>query len=406
MSKVELLAPAGNRECLETAFHFGADAAYVAGKGFGLRAFAANFDEQELASAVAYAHGLGKKIYLTVNSLVFNEELNDLEKYLAFLDTLNIGGIIFSDPAVLYLSKKLGLKTPLHLSTQASTVNYCSAAYWYEEGVKRIVLSREMTLKDIKLLRENTPPELEIEAFVHGSMCVAHSGRCLLSGALTGRSGNRGECAQPCRWRFHLSEQGYPGEFFPIDEDEKGTYILNSRDLMVIEHIPEMIGAGISSFKIEGRMKSAYYVASVVSAYRRAIDSYYSRGADYCFDPALKEELVKSAARGFCTGFFFGNPLDEGQDIARDEELRKYTFVAKALSKSEDGFVWLEQRNKFSLGEMLEVLSPGSVGMRFKVTEILNEDGEAQEAAPHAQQKIKIACPCDLQPGDILRRHD
>ncbi|WP_066647618.1 peptidase U32 family protein [Christensenella timonensis] len=406
MSRIELLAPAGNRECMETAFYFGADAVYMAGKDFGLRAFADNFTEEELRMSVAYAHALGKKIYITVNAVLFNHELAALPGYISLLAEIGADGIIVSDPAVLQVVRQDEIPITVHLSTQANTTNYLSASFWHEQGIKRIVLSREVPLEDIRAIRENTPQSLEIEAFVHGAMCVAHSGRCLLSSALTGRSGNKGACAQPCRWEYYLYEKGYEGQYFNIMEDERGTYIMNSRDLMMIRYIPQLVEAGVTSFKIEGRMKSAYYVASVVSAYRRAIDAYYEQGANYAFDDRLEEELVKSATRGFTTGFFFGNPRQAGQDTQRDVDLRKYTFVAKITGDMAGGMVHVEQRNKFSTGEMLEVLSPEIQGATFKVERIETLTGEMQESAPHPQQALRINCPYPLKPGDLLRRHD
>ncbi|MGI6152404.1 MAG: peptidase U32 family protein [Christensenellaceae bacterium] len=405
MNRVELLAPAGNRECLKTAFYFGADAVYIAGKQFGLRAFAANFSEDEIREAVAQAHKARKKIYVTVNAVMFSNELEGLARYLEFLADADVDGAIVSDPAAVALVQARGIELDLHLSTQANTTNYLSAQFWHNAGVKRIVLSREVPLEDVRIIRDNTPEKLEIEAFVHGAMCIAHSGRCLLSSATTGRSGNKGACAQPCRWEYYLHEKGYDGEYFQISEDERGTYILNSRDLMMIEHIPELIGAGISSFKIEGRMKSAYYVASVVSAYRRAIDAYYKNPAGYVLPDGIRDELVKSATRGFTTGFYFGNPREAGQDTERTEELRKYTFAAKVVG-SENGRLLVEQRNKFCTGDRLEVLSPSMENGSFVVEEIVNEAGEAQQSAPHPQQHVYIDCPYPLQKGDLLRRED
>lgn len=406
MSCIELLAPAGNRECLETAFYFGADAVYAAGRQFGLRAFAANFDNGELKEVIRLSHDMGKRFYVTVNAVLYNREIDELVEYLVFLAAIEADGVIISDPAVLKVIRDNQINIPVHLSTQANTTNYMSAAFWHEMGVKRIVLSRELSLEEIQDIRRQTPETLEIEAFVHGAMCIAHSGRCLLSSAMTGRSGNRGECAQPCRWEYHLSEEGYAGEYFPIEEDDRGTYILNSKDLCMIEHIPAMVRAGITSFKIEGRMKSAYYVASVVNAYRQALDRYMEADDAYQFDEGLKLELEKSATRLFTTGFFFGNPREMGQDVSRETQLRKYTFCAKALGKAKNGSVLVEQRNKFSVGETLEILAPGKGEMEFTVTEIVNEQGEAQDSAPHPQQRVWINCPYMLQPGDLLRRHD
>ncbi len=398
---VELLAPAGSMECLETAFYFGADAAYVAGSSFGLRAFAPNFTNDELRSAIGFAHQNRKKIYITVNSVIESNQVNGLAEYLFFLADAGADAVIASDPAVLKLIRDHNIPLNIHLSTQANTCNYVSAAFWHGAGARRIVLSRELSLDDIRTISNNSPKDLELEVFVHGAMCVAYSGRCLLSHALTGRSANRGECTQPCRWEYHLHERGYDGQFFPVSEDEKGTYILNSKDLMMIEYIPELMEAGIASFKIEGRMKSPYYVASAVGAYRRAIDAYMRDKGRYAFDPALKEELVKSATRPFSTGFFFGRPQ---QDIEKTQDTRRYSFAAMVRGDAADGFVLLEQRNKFLLGDTLEVLSPNLSGASLAVHKIINMDGEEQESAPHPQQMIRIPCGLPLKAGDILRK--
>ncbi len=405
MNKVELLAPAGNMECLETAFGFGADAVYIAGKSFGLRAFADNFSNEDIENALQYAHSIDKKIYITANAVVYNDEIDQLEKYICFLADVGVDGVIISDPSVVEIAKRNNLRVPLHLSTQVNTTNRLSAAFWYRSGVKRIVLSREVSLADIKEIGSTKPDGLELEAFVHGAMCIAHSGRCLMSSVLTGRSGNRGECAQPCRWEYHIHEKGYDGDFFPINEDERGTYLLNSKDLMMIEYIPELIGAGLRSLKIEGRMKSVYYVASVVNAYRKAIDAYCANPAGYGQDRALIEELEKSATRQFCTGFYLGRPGDETQDTDRITKMRKYTFAAKVLAEAEDGYVQVEQRNKFSIGDVLEVLSPSVSGVQFIINEIMGDDGP-QQSAPHAQQHVTINCPVGLRKGDLLRRND
>ncbi len=406
MRSIELLAPAGNRECLETALYFGADAVYAAGKSFGLRAFADNFSDEDLAGAVEDTHRAGKKFYVTVNAVLYNDEMDALVCYLRYLEDLQADGVIFSDPAVLLIAKENGVHLPLHLSTQANTTNFMAARFWHGQGVGRIVLSRETSLAQIAGIRRRCPETLELEAFVHGAMCIAYSGRCLMSSVLTGRSGNRGACAQPCRWEYFLHEKGYDGQYFPVMEDGRGTYVLNSKDLMMIEHIPELIGAGVTSFKIEGRMKSAYYVASVVSAYRRALDRYLRDGAAYRFDERLKEELVKSATRPFTTGFFFGNPGAAAQDVTRDEIGRKYTFAAKVTENGENGYIKVEQRNKFCVGETLETLSPHCTDASFVVTEIKNEAGQGQQSAPHPQQALWLRCPLALRRGDILRRHD
>ncbi|MEG2881306.1 MAG: U32 family peptidase [Christensenella sp.] len=403
---IELLAPAGNIECLKTALYFGADAIYMAGKSYGLRAFANNFTDDELVQAVEFTHAQNKKIYITVNSILWNRDLAQLEPYLRFLSEIGVDGIIVSDPAAIMTVHQAKLPLAVHISTQANTTNYLSASFWYEQGARRIVLSREVSLEEIAEIRANTPKSLELEAFVHGSMCVAHSGRCLLSSVLTGRSGNRGACAQPCRWEYHIYEKNHEGEYFPIIEDDKGTYIMNSRDLMMIEYIPQLLAAGVTSFKIEGRMKSTYYVASVVHAYRRAIDVYEKAPQEYVFDNSLKEELIKSATRGFTTGFYFGNPQERAQDTVRDVDLRRYTFTAAVQDAAANGAVTVEQRNKFSVGETLEVLSPNCENVSFEVKTICDMNGISQESAPHPQQLVSINCPYPLQKGDLLRRHD
>lgn len=402
--KTELLAPAGNMECLQTALYFGADAVYLAGKAFGLRAFADNFTLDEMEEAARLVHEQGKKLYLTVNALLKSQELDSLKAYLHQVKEAGVDAVIVSDPGALVLAREAGLE--VHLSTQASAINYLSARFWHDQGVKRVVLAREATLEDIRQIRANTPDSLELEAFVHGAMCIAYSGRCLLSSVFTGRSGNRGECAQPCRWQYEITEKGYPDMHFPIEEDERGTYLLNSKDLMMIEHIPALMEAGISSFKIEGRMKSAYYVASVVNAYRRAMDEYLKKGEDYSLEPRLVEDLQSSATRRFTTGFYFGNPGADGQDTEKLlSQSRSMVFCGKILQpKDQRGLLLVEQRNRFFTGETLHVLSPNKGFLEFSTDIILNEQGEAQDSAPHPQQKVYIRCPYDLQPGDMLRR--
>lgn len=401
--KVELLAPAGNMECLKTALYFGADAVYLAGKQYGLRAFAANFTQEELSEAVRLAHSLKKRVYLTLNALFRNQDFEGFPEYLLQIKEMGIDAVIVSDPGVMQCCLEAGLE--VHLSTQASTLNAQSAAFWHRQGVKRIVLAREITLAEAAEIAQNAPDGLELEAFVHGAMCIAYSGRCLLSSVLTGRSGNKGECAQPCRWRYTIHEAGYPEEYFPIEEDENGAYLLNSKDLMMIEHLPALIESGIASFKIEGRMKSAYYVGCVVGAYRKAIDAYLADPEHYLLDQALVQELYDSATRRFTTGFYFGNPAGEGQDISRSPVPRRYGFCGIALENSrEDGLVLIEQRNKFSVGDTINVLSPNLPPTQFTLKNIWDEQMQEQPAAPHPQQRIYIACPVPLAKGDLLRR--
>jgi len=400
-AKPELLAPAGNRECFDAALRFGADAVYLAGKNFGLRAAAANFSDAELTEAVKQAHALHKKVYVTVNALFKNEEFARLPGYLSFLKEIGADAVILSDPGALEPTKNAGLN--VHISTQMSTMNHMSASFWHRQGAKRIVLARELSLEEIADIRVHTPPSLELEAFVHGAMCVAHSGRCILSSVLTGRSGNRGECAQPCRWGFSLVESGYPGEYFPIFEEGQNTFILNSKDLMMIEHIPELIRAGITSFKIEGRMKSPYYVASVLLAYRRAIDSYALNRESYRTDPRLVEELLDCGTRGFCTGFYFGSAA-EASDIYRLPQTRRYNVCAVVREgRNEEGMLLAEQRNKFSVGDTLSALSPEGEDEEFVLEKMKTPEGEEKESAPHPQELVYIDCPFPLEPGDMLR---
>ncbi len=401
--KVELLAPAGNIECLKTALYFGADAVYLAGKQYGLRAFAANFTQEELGEAVRLAHSLKKRVYLTLNALFRNQDFEGFPEYLLRIKEMGIDAVIVSDPGVMQCCLEAGLE--VHLSTQASTLNAKSAAFWHSQGVRRVVLAREITLAEAAEIAQNAPDGLELEAFVHGAMCIAYSGRCLLSSVLTGRSGNKGECAQPCRWRYTIHEAGYPEEYFPIEEDENGAYLLNSKDLMMIEHLPALIESGIASFKIEGRMKSAYYVGCVVGAYRKAIDAYLADPEHYLLDQALVQELYDSATRRFTTGFYFGNPAGEGQDTSRSPVPRRYGFCGIALENSrEDGLVLIEQRNKFSVGDTINVLSPNLPPTQFTLKNIWDEQMQEQPAAPHPQQRIYIACPVPLAKGDLLRR--
>ena len=398
---VELLAPAGNMECFQAAMRFGADAVYLAGKCFGLRAAAANFTEEELLSVISDAHALGKKVYVVVNSLVKNSEFSAVLEYLIRLKQLQADAVVLSDPAVIGPCRELGLD--IHISTQMSTMNYQSVNFWHTAGAKRIVMARELSLEEIRYICENSPGTIEIEAFVHGAMCVAYSGRCLLSAAFTGRSGNRGECAQPCRWKYTIHEEGYPEDFLPIFEDEKGTYILNSKDLMMIEHIPSLIQAGIMSLKIEGRMKSPYYVASVVNAYRRAIDAYYEAPDSYETDAQLVNDLRDCATRGLCTGFYFGN-VAEASDIYRLPQKREYNFCALVRgSRDSEGMLLVEQRNKFSVGDTIRILAPDKPALEFTVQKIQEPNGVDRASAPHPQEMLRLCCPFDLQPGDMLK---
>ena len=392
--ELELLAPAGDLEKLKTALYFGADAVYLGGPFMHLRAAPTEFAMEELKTAIAYAHGLDKRAYVTVNAFARNSDFDALPAYLRELHNIGADGIIVSDLGVIALTDEAVPELPVHVSTQASCVNYVSANTYYKMGAKRIVLGREMSLDEIKELRDKTPPELELEAFVHGAMCMAYSGRCLISAVLAGRDSNRGDCAQPCRWRYRLIEESRPDEIMPVFEDEQGTSIMSSRDLKTIEFIDRIIDAGVTSFKIEGRMKSPYYVATVTNAYRKAIDQ--SAPLEL-----LEEELLSASHREFSTGFYFGKIKHEPP--APDGYKQNAQFTAVVL-ESDGERVKIEQRNRFFRGDTLEVLSPNSTGVKLIVNEMWDEEGDPIDAAPHPQQKIYIKSGLDLHPGDILRK--
>ena len=402
MGKCELLAPAGSLESLIAAADFGADAVYAAGKSYGLRAFADNFTPEGIAQAAELLHARGKKLYITLNAVFHAQDFAGLDDYVAALRDARVDALIVSDPGVLTVCRRVAPDVPLHLSTQANTTNAHSARFWYEQGVSRVILSRELSLEEIAEIRAKTPDTLELEAFVHGAMCIAYSGRCLLSSVFTGRSGNSGACAQPCRWEYHLSERGYDGEYFPAYSDDRGTYVLNSKDLCMIEHIGRLMDAGIVSFKIEGRMKSAYYVACVTGAYRRALDDVL---AGRSFDPQLLDEVAKAGSRPFTTGFYFGNPREAGQDTQRGTAVRTYDFVGVAKGETDaDGRVLIQQRGKFLVGDEMEALTPkGSV--TFTVTQIRTTEGEPRESAPHPKEMLVISgAPEELGEGCMLRK--
>lgn len=381
---------------------FGADAVYAAGKSYGLRAFADNFEPDEIAKAARFLHARGKKLYITINAVFHAQDFVGLDDYIAALRDADVDAFIVTDPGVIVACRRIAPDIPLHLSTQANTTNAASARFWHEQGISRLVLSRELTLKEIAEIRQNTPDTLELEAFVHGAMCIAYSGRCLLSSFFTGRSGNGGACAQPCRWEYHLSERGYDGEYFPAFSDDRGTYVLNSKDLCMIGHIKDILDAGVISLKIEGRMKSAYYVACVTGAYRRAVDDLR---AGRPADPQLLEEVTKAGSRPFTTGFYYGNPREAGQDTQRGTALRTYDFVGVVKGEPDaQGRVLIQQRGKFCAGDELEGLTPqGSI--TFTVSDIRTTGEEARESAPHPKEMLYITgAPKALAEGHMLRK--
>ncbi|MDD5018760.1 MAG: U32 family peptidase, partial [Eubacteriales bacterium] len=389
------------RESLEAAIYFGADAVYAAGKTYGLRAFADNFSLDEMKYAADYVHSHGRRLYITLNAIFHECDFDGLEEYIEGLRDAKVDAFIISDPGVLRIAKNVAPDVPVHISTQANTTNWRSAAFWHDMGAERVILSRELSLYEIAGIRKNTPEALELEAFVHGAMCISYSGRCLLSNFFTGRGGNQGACAQPCRWEYHVSEQGYPGEYFPVYADDRGTYIFNSKDLNMLPHLGDIISTGVTSLKIEGRMKSAYYVGCVVNAYRRALDDIKAGKA---FDKTLLDEVNKAGSRAFTTGFYYGNPREQGQDTERNVPQRLYDFVGIVRGgKDAQGRILIEQRGKFLAGDELDVLSPHISGT-FTVDSIFTETGERRQSAPHAQEALYISCPYDLSPGDMLRK--
>lgn len=397
---IEVLAPAGNLEKFMCALHFGADAVYLAGQSYGLRAYADNFALHEIDWAVPYAHSLNKKVYVTVNIFAHNCDFNGLLDYLKFLERAGVDGVIVSDPGILSLIKK-ETKLNIHLSTQANTTNKYSAAFWADMGVKRIVLARELSLDEIKEIRDYLPPQIELEAFVHGAMCISYSGRCLLSDFTTGRHGNHGECAQPCRWEYAISEKSRSGEYFPIGEDGRGTYILNSKDLNMASYIKELVSVGVTSLKIEGRMKSSYYVAGVVNAYRRAVDEYLKQGDSFVLPPYISRELELLSHRKYCTGFYFGDKGEQCYETSKPEQ--KGVFAAIVEQTKDDGFC-VEMRNRFKVGDELEVVSPDdNNGKLIRIEQMFDNNGEPVYDANKVQQKLYIKSKLLLKPYDVLR---
>ena len=405
MNKPELLAPAGGPEALRTAVLYGADAVYLGGDRYGLRAKARNFDREQMRESIAYAHAHGVRVYVTVNISAHNEHLEHLEEYLRQLQEDGVDALIVADAGIFQIARETIPEMELHLSTQASATNYRTVNFWHRQGAKRVVAARELSLEEIRQLKEKGDPDLEIETFVHGAMCISISGRCLLSNYMAAKDANLGACVHPCRWRYRLVEETRPGEYYPVTEGEEGTYIFNSKDLCMIEHIPELIEAGISSFKIEGRMKTPLYVAMVTKAYREAID-------DYCRDPELYEskkpyylELLSQVShRGYNTGFYFGHPDQNSQVYDSSEYIKQMNFAAKVIG-SKDGNLLVEQRNKFSVGDSLYVLLPEGAPRLYPVQEIRSMDGELRESAPHAQEQLLLTAPDNRIPeGTILMK--
>lgn len=402
--KPEVLAPAGDWERLVSAVDFGADAVYVGGGMFGMRTSPANFSDEELYKAVDFAHSRGVKLYLTCNTVPRNNEVDLLPAFLENAENAGVDALIISDIGTLSLAKKYAPKTEIHISTQAGITNYATANAFYEMGAKRVVLARELSMEDIKTLRAKVPEDLDIECFVHGAMCVSFSGRCLLSNYLVGRDSNRGDCAQPCRWKYHVVEETRPGVYFPIEQDDKGTYIMNARDMCMIEHIPELVSAGVTSLKIEGRAKSAYYTAAVTNAYRAAVDEFMKNPTDdFKVSEWISEEMRKVSYREYCTGFYFGSPI-ENAEIYYEGGYRREWDVVAVCEKWENGELYAVQRNKFLDGDELEIVEPGCEPFKVIVKELKNEQGERIESAPHATMKLSFSCDRTVKSGSIIRK--
>lgn len=405
MRKTELLIPAGSLDVLKTAVIYGADAVYIGGEAFGLRAKAKNFTNEEIKKGIVFAHEHGVKVYITANILAHNDDLEGVEAYFEELKEIRPDALIISDPGVFTIARRVIPDMEIHISTQANNTNYGTYRFWYDLGAKRVVTARELSLKEIKEIRDHIPEDMEIESFIHGAMCISYSGRCLLSNFMTGRDANQGACTHPCRWKYSIVEEKRPGEYMPVYENERGTFIFNSKDLCMVDHIPEMIDAGIDSFKIEGRMKTALYVATVARAYRKAID-------DYRKDPKLyeanldwyREEIAKCVNREFTTGFYFGRPDASAQIYENSTYVKDYTYLGTVASVDGRGYGGLEQKNKFSVGETIEVMKPDGRNIGVVVKGIYDEDGNPQESAPHAQQRIKVDLGIEMEKYDILRR--
>lgn len=405
MDKIELLAPAGDLEKLKTAVDYGADAVYFGGELFSLRAGAGNLTIPQMEEGIAYAHGRNVRCYLTLNIFAHNEDILPLEDYLIKIKALDIDAFIVSDPGIMLMIREVMPQAEIHLSTQANMTNYKTARFWQQQGVKRIVLARELTFEEIRLLRQKLPEEMELEAFVQGAMCISYSGRCLLSNFMIERDANRGQCAHPCRWKYALVEEQRPGEYYPVEEDERGTYILNSRDLCMIDHIPELVSAGIASAKIEGRMKSSFYVATVVGAYRRAIDAYYADPERYAFREEWMRELKKVSHREFTTGFYFNQPTNKDQNYQTSAYTREYQFIGVVRSYDPDTkMAVVEQRNKMTVGEEIEVFGPYTDYFSQKLEVLLDEEGNPIESAPHPQQILHIKMERPVSENFMLRK--
>ncbi len=405
--KPELLIPAGSLEVLKVAVIFGADAVYIGGEIFSLRANAKNFTKETMKEGIEYAHAHGVKVYVTANITGHNKDLEAAREYFTELKEVKPDAIIISDPGIFQIAQEVCPEIELHVSTQANNVNYATFNFWHKLGATRVVTARELSIAEIKEIRANIPDDLEIETFIHGAMCMSYSGRCLLSNYLTGRDANRGACTHPCRWKYHIVEETRPGEYMPIEENERGTYIFNSKDLCMIDHIPDIIDAGIDSLKIEGRMKTALYVAVVTRTYREAIDDYYKDPALYESKiPHYQEEIAKCTYRQFTTGFFYGPTTHETQVYEHNTYIKGYTYLGLIGEQNEEGLYSLEQKNKFCVGETIEVMKPNGENIEVVVKRITDEEGNEMESCPHPKQKIFVDLGVSLEAFDLLRKKE
>lgn len=405
MKKIELLAPAGDLEKLKIAVIYGADAIYLGGEAFGLRKRSKNFSMEDIKEGVQFAHDRGVNVYVTLNIIPHNEDFEGLDEYLDELADANIDGVIVSDPGMFMRVKNRVPQIPIHISTQGSVTNIETVMFWYNQGARRVVLARELSLEEIKYISDRVPDDMEIETFVHGAMCMSYSGRCLISNYMVGRDANKGDCAHPCRYKYHLMEETRPGEYFPVYEDDDGTFIMNSKDLSMIEHLDKMIDAGINSFKIEGRVKGIYYVATVLRAYRMALDDYYKDPENYRFDEKYLAEIKKASHRDFTTGFFLEKPDSDAQVYSTSSYIRGYDFIGIVKDYDpESQLAMVEQRNRLFKGDQIEVFGPGADYFVQTVEHMYNEDGEEIEVAPHAQQIIKIKMDKPVEKYFFLRK--
>ncbi len=405
MNKPELLAPGGSLEKLKVAILYGADAVYIGGEAFSLRVAAENFSIDDMKEGIAFAHERDKKVYLTANILPHNQDIKEFEEYIRAVAPLGFDAVLAADPGIVDIIKEIAPELPIHISTQANNVNYRSARFWYNQGAKRVVLAREMSMEEIREIRENTPEDLELEAFVHGAMCISYSGRCLLSNYLTARDANQGACSHPCRWSYSLVEETRPGEFMPVFENERGTFIFNSKDLCMIDHIPELIESGITSLKLEGRVKTAYYVATVVKAYREEIDRYLADPDGYKFNPESYNELCKVSHRPYSTGFYYGKPNENSQVYGSSSYIREYDLVGIVTGYDEStGIAEISQRNRFFAGDELEIMQPGQPFFVQRASNMKNDAGQEIDVAPHAAMTVYMPLDRPVVVNSMIRK--